>query len=81
MAGKINLDDYEPVEQRLMRFKADYPDYRMQSDLVDMTGEPGKTRWVVNVIIWKHKDDAEPSANGYAFELDGAGMTQKAAAL
>lgn len=81
MAGKINLDDYEPVEQRLMRFKADYPDYRMQSDLVDMTGEPGKTRWVVNVIIWKHKDDVEPSANGYAFELDGAGMTQKAAAL
>ena len=81
MAGKINLDDYEPVEQRLMRFKTDWPDYRMSSELVSMDGPIGGTRWVVNVQIWKHKDDEAPAANGYAFEIDGAGMTQKAAAL
>lgn len=79
--AKINLDDYEPVEERLQRFKNDFPHYRMKSVLEHMDGDPGKTRWVVNVTIWKHKDDPEPAANGYAFELDGAGMTQKAAAL
>lgn len=79
--AQINLDNYEPVEERLQRFKNDYPEYRMKSVLEHIDGDLGKTRWVVNVTIWKHKDDQEPAANGYAFEIDGAGMTQKAAAL
>lgn len=79
--AQINLDNYEPVEERLNRFKKDYPDFRMRSIVESMEGEPGSTRWVVNVILWKHKDDPEPSGNGHAFELDGVGMTQKAAAL
>ena len=79
--AQINLDNYEPVEERLQRFKNDFPEYRMKSVLEHIDGDLGKTRWIVNVTIWKHKDDAEPTANGYASEIDGAGMTQKAAAL
>lgn len=79
--GQINLENYESVEQRLLRFKKDYPDYRMTSEILSMDGEISKTRWVVSVTLWKNHEDEVPAANGLAFEIDGAGMTQRAAAL
>lgn len=77
----INLDNYEPVEERLMRFKKEYPNFRMKSDLLSMDGEIGKTRWVVMVSLYKDFDDEKPVSTGLAFEIDGVGMAQRAAAL
>lgn len=77
----ISLDNYEPVEERISRFKSDFPDFRMVPELLDMSGEIGKTRWVVKVTIWKHKDDEHPASSGHAFEVDGTGMANKTSAL
>lgn len=79
--AKINLDNYEPVEERIMRFKNDNPNFRMRSDIVDMRGDIGATRWVMKVEIWKDAANEFPDATGYAFEIDGVGMTQGSAAL
>lgn len=81
MAGKINLNDYEPVEERLIRFRENYPHYRIQTELVEHMGNIGATRWVMKATIWKHKDDEKPAATGWAFEVDGKGMAQATAAL
>lgn len=52
MAGKINLNDYEPVEERLIRFREKYPHYRIQTELVEHMGNIGATRWVMKAM-WR----------------------------
>lgn len=79
--AKINLADYEPVEERVRRFYKDHPDARILTDLVQVDGEPGKSRWIVKASVFRDSERERPCATGYAFEVDGAGMTQKAAAL
>ena len=77
----INLDNYEPVEERIARFKADHPNYRVATELT-FDGEPGATRWIVKASIWRDAENTGmPDGTGYAFEIDGKGMTQKTAAL
>ena len=77
----INLDNYEPVEERIARFKADHPNYRVATELT-FDGEPGATRWIVKASIWRDAENTGmPDGTGYAFEIDGKGLTQKTAAL
>lgn len=77
----INLDNYEPVDERIARFKADYPNFRVLTE-ESHDGEPGATRWIVKASIWRDAENAGmPDATGFAFEIDGKGMTQKTAAL
>lgn len=79
--SRIDLSNYETVEERIMRFKQAFPNYRIQTDLIDASGEIGKTRWIMKASIWKQHDDEIPASTGWAFEIDGAGMTQRTAAL
>ena len=77
----INLDNYEPVEERIARFKNDHPNYRVATELT-FDGEPGATRWIVKASIWRDAENTGmPDGTGYAFEIDGRGMTQRTAAL
>lgn len=77
----INLDNYEPVEERLARFKADHPNFRVLTD-EEHEGAAGETRWIVKASLWRDSSNTGmPDATGYAFEIDGKGMTQKTAAL
>ena len=77
----IDLANYEPVEERIARFKADHPNYRVATELT-FDGEPGATRWIVKASIWRDAENTGmPDGTGYAFEVDGRGMTQKTAAL
>lgn len=77
----INLDNYEPVDERIARFKGDYPNFRVLTE-ESHEGEPGATRWIVKASIWRDADNVGmPDATGYAFEIDGKGMTQRTAAL
>lgn len=78
---QINLENYEPVEERINRFYKDHPEARIITDLVSMDGEPGRTRWVVKALVFRDSERERPDATGYAFEIDGAGMTQRVAAL
>lgn len=79
--ANFSLDEYEPVEERIARFYDKYPEGRITTDLVTAEGEPGKTRWIVKAYVYRDRADESPSGTGYAFELDGAGMAQKTAAL
>lgn len=77
----INLDNYEPVDERIARFKGDYPNFRVLTE-ESHEGEPGATRWIVKASIWRDADNVGmPDATGFAFEIDGKGMTQRTAAL
>lgn len=79
--AQIDLQNYEPVEERISRFKDDHPNYRCLTEL-EHEGQPGQTRWIVKASIWRDaENEGMPDATGYAFELDGQGMTQRTAAL
>lgn len=84
--GKFNLNDYETVAERIRRFKADYPDSRIETDLVEANGPVGKTRWTVKASIWCDRATAtgeydRPDATGWAMEVDGSGMANNTSAL
>lgn len=77
----INLDNYEPVDERIARFKADHPNFRVITE-ESHEGEPGATRWIVKASVWRDAENTGlPDGTGYAFEIDGKGMTQRTAAL
>ena len=81
MMANFNLNDYETVEERIRRFYKDNPDARITTELVSTDGDPGRTRWIVKAYVFRDSERDKPDATGYAFEVDGSGMTQKAAAL
>lgn len=78
---EINLDNYESVEERILRFRRDHPNFRCLTELT-YEGDPGQTRWIIKARVWRDAENTGmPDATGYAFELDGAGKTQQTAAL
>ena len=77
----IDLANYEPVDERIARFKTDHPNFRVLTE-ESHDGEPGATRWIVKASIWRDAENTGmPDGTGYAFEIDGKGMTQRTAAL
>ena len=79
--AEISLENYEPVDERIARFKADHPNFRVLTE-ESHDGEPGATRWIVKASIWRDAENTGlPDGTGYAFEIDGRGMTQRTAAL
>lgn len=61
----FNLDDYETVEVRLARFISDYPDFRIDTQLI----EASDTRFIVRSAIYRTYADAVPFSTGLAFEV------------
>ena len=61
----FNLDDYETVEVRLARFINDYPDFRIDTQLV----EASSTRFIVRSAIYRTYADPVPFSTGLAFEV------------
>ena len=59
-----NLNDYETVESRLSRFIEQYPNFRIETELL----ENSHTRFVVIAKIWKEASDPNPWATGLAYE-------------
>ena len=77
----IDLANYEPVDERIARFKNDHPNFRVVTEEWH-EGEPGATRWIVKASVWRDAENTGlPDGTGYAFEIDGKGMTQRTAAL
>ena len=60
----FNLDDYETVEERLVKFWKDHPDGRIETELVEYTN----SRFIVKARIFRDKGDTSYWASGYAFE-------------
>jgi len=61
----FDLSNYETVETRLNRFWETYPDGRVETTLMNYDGDT----CIVRSVIWKHRDDANPTATGYAHEI------------
>jgi len=61
----FDLSNYETVETRLNRFWETYPDGRVETTLMNYDGGT----CIVRTVIWKHRDDAHPTATGYAHEI------------
>lgn len=61
----FDLSNYETVETRLNRFWETYPDGRVETSLMNYDGDT----CIVRTVIWKHRDDANPTATGYAHEI------------
>ena len=60
----FNLEDYEPVEERLAKFIKDFPDFRISTELVAHTND----RYIVKACIYRTYADSEPYSSGLAEE-------------
>jgi hypothetical protein len=75
---RFNLNDYEPVEERIPRFWGDHPKGRIVTRL--LLNEDG--RYVVEASLYRDVDpDGEPAVTGLAEEHVGAGMVNETSAL
>jgi hypothetical protein len=60
----FNLNDYETVEERISKFWKEYPDGRIETELL----EAGTNRFVVEARIFRTEVDAKPYATDMAAE-------------
>jgi len=60
----FNLADYETVETRLEKWHAQFPDGRLETELV----EASNTRFIVVCKLFKTEADAKPCSSGIASE-------------
>lgn len=72
----FNINDYETVESRLEKFITDFPDFRIDTELVAHT----ETRFIVRAAIYRTYLDAVPFATGLAYEdITERGVNQTSA--
>jgi hypothetical protein len=74
--SKFNLEDYEPVEERIKRFYADHPDGRIITELISSPNDIDTV--VVKAVVYA---DEIPRATGLAFEKAGEGYVNKTSHL
>ena len=72
----FNLDDYETVEERLIKFWKDHPDGRIETKLI----EASTSRFIVQAYIYRTEVDQYPWASGLAEEtVSGRGVNATSA--
>jgi len=69
--AKFNLDEYETVDSRLKKFRADYPASRVLTFLVSNPDDP--TRFVFRAEIYTDLEDSRPIATGWEEEITNNG--------
>lgn len=60
----FNLENYETVEERLEKFQKDYPDFRIETQLVSVTDK----RFIVQAWCYRTYADTVPFTSGLAYE-------------
>ena len=71
----FNLDNYETVEDRLVKFWHDHPDGRIATMMEDITAD--KTMVVFRCDVYFHADDHKAKASGYAEETRNSSPVNK----
>jgi hypothetical protein len=72
----FNLEDYETVEERLIKFWKEHPDGRIDTKLVDASA----TRFIVQAYVYRTEVDQHPWASGLAEEtISGRGVNATSA--
>jgi len=72
----FNLEDYEPVQDRIKKFYDKYPDGRIITVIDKMTN----TGVIFKAMLFKNIEDQKalsPLSTGYAFERPGEGYVNK----
>lgn len=75
----FDLSNYEQVADRLVKFWADHPFGRVETELLMKAAQPGE-RWVVQAAVYREGED-KPAGMGLAYEIDGEGNVNKTSAL
>jgi hypothetical protein len=76
MIYMFNLDDYETVEERLIKYWKDYPDGQIHTEIMESTA----SRFIVKASIFRTEADARPWATGLAEEtVQGRGVNATSA--
>jgi hypothetical protein len=60
----FNLEDYETVEERLVKFWKDHPDGRIYTEIVEHTLQ----RFIIKAFVYRTEVDAHPWTTGFAEE-------------
>jgi len=72
----FNLDDYETVEERLVKYWKDHPDGQIHTTIVEATA----SRFIVLASIYRTEADARPWTTGLAEEtVQGRGVNATSA--
>lgn len=82
--ANFDLSKYQTVEERLRTLYEVHPDARVITDDYTTPEDRAASMWRVKAFIYLNAGDLAaqlPKATGHAFEIDGAGMAQKTAAL
>jgi hypothetical protein len=76
MIYMFNLDDYETVEERLVKFWKDHPDGQIHTKLLDSTS----SRFIVEAAVYRTEADIRPWTTGLAEEtVQGRGVNATSA--
>jgi hypothetical protein len=82
--AQFNLQDYETVAERIVRFYKDNVDGRIITRNITSAQDRQISTWVVQAYVYLTSADQEKNlakATGLAFEIDGTGMANKTSAL
>jgi hypothetical protein len=82
--ANFNLNDYEPVEQRIKRFYKDHIDGRIITENITSAQDRQVGTWITKSYVYLNADDQAknlPKATGLAFEVDSAKGPQATSAL
>ena len=72
----FNLDDYETVEDRLLKYWKDHPDGQIHTEVVEATA----SRFIVKALIYRTEADVRPWTTGLAEEtVQGRGVNATSA--
>lgn len=69
------IQDYVTVAERIEKFYERFPDGRIVTHIVEHDAERGFI--LMRAEVYRHPDDAQPSATGHAYEYRDAGYVQK----
>jgi len=76
MNSMFNLEDYETVEERLVKFWKDHPDGQIHTKVLEHT----TSRFIVEASIYRTEADARPWTTGLAEEtIQGRGVNATSA--
>lgn len=77
-----DLQNYETVSERTLKFYREYPKGRIETSLEDFSGNHNATRWVMRAAVYRDSETTTPPAGvGYAFEIDGGKGANRSSAL
>jgi hypothetical protein len=74
----FNLENYEPVENRIRAFWLKYPDGRLLTDLKRSERSDGRIEWICRSEAYLNAEDPRPSATGFATEIEGTSPVNRA---